>query len=122
MFYFIGLLVLLNAFLAEGAQIFSYHSQDCGSDLSGNIQMDVNTCYGMTGGNQNSMLVLNESDDYTVYVWYGNMQCHDAANAQFNHNTCCNLEDDEFSVMVLRGDASLANTKSVKNVQVNDFF
>ena len=122
MIFNISLLVLVNILLAEGAEIFSYHGQNCGGDLSVDIQLYVNTCYGMTGGNQKSLYVLNESDDYTVHVWYGNMQCHDAESAFYNQNTCCNLEDDEFSVMVTRGDVKSANLKPQKNVKIDNFF
>lgn len=115
-------LVLLNILLVHGAQVSSYHDQNCEGDLSGNIQLDVNTCYGMTGGNQKSTQILNEAEDYTVHVWYGNMQCHDSANDNFNHNTCVNLEDDEFSVMVTRGDASIAAIKPQKTVKIENFF
>ena len=35
---------------------------------------------------------MKESDDYTIHVWYGNMQCHEAESALYNHNISCNLE------------------------------
>lgn len=116
------LLTLLNIFLAEGAEIFSYNSQDCGSDLSGNIQLNVNTCYGMTGGDQKSIFVVNESEDYTVHVWYGNMQCQDQENTRFNYNACCNLDDDEFSVMVTKGDVKSTGLAPEKKVKIHNFF
>lgn len=116
------LLFLLNVLIAHGAQVSSFHDQGCDGDVSGNIQLDVNTCYGMTGGNQKSILVLNESEDYTVHVWYGNMQCHDPVNDNFNHNTCVILKDDEFSVMVTRGDAESMSLKAAKTVTIGNFF
>lgn len=122
MIFSIVLLALLNIFLVEGAEIFSYNSQDCGSDLSGNIQLNLNTCYGMTGGDQKSMFVMNESEDYTVHVWYGNMQCQDQESAHFNYNACCNLDDDEFSVMVTKGDVKSAGLAPAKNVKIDNFF
>ena len=120
MIFNFGLLVLVNILLAEGAEIFSYHEQKCAGDLSGNIQLDENTCYGMTGGNQQSFSVSNESDDYTVYVWYGNMQCNDAWSESFNHNDCRDL--DKFSVLVSRGDVKSSIVKPQKHVKIDNFF
>lgn len=122
MIFNIGLLVLANILVAQGAEIASHHEQNCGGDQSGHIQLDENTCYGMTGGNQQSVSILNESDDYTVYVWYGNMQCADGWSESFNHNDCRNLDNDEFSVRVSRGDSKVSLAKAQKHVTIDDFF
>lgn len=118
----IGLLLLFNTLLANGAEVSSYHAQDCGGDQSGNIQLAVGTCYGMTGGNQKSTLVLNESEDYTVNVYYGNTQCQDTPDDYFNHNTCINLDNDEFSVMVYEGDTRGFPWKPDNFEKIDNFF